>query len=237
MNDTVYYAIGDVHGEDDKLAKLHDFIREDAARLGVAPRFVHLGDLIDRGPESRAVVARVMKLHAQAPECAVTIKGNHEELMLHAYVKRESIGVYHWAENGGDETIASYKRANGDHDDWRDAIDREHLDWMRTLPAIWRDEDRRIAFVHGGIDPKTFPECSDDIRMWTRSEKFFDPGRWPARPELEGLVVVHGHTPTRDFEPHVNPRRINVDTGACFGGPLTCVVLAPEEKPRFLFAR
>lgn len=237
MSDTVYYAIGDVHGEDDKLARLHASIREDAERRSVAPFFVHLGDLIDRGPDSRNVVARVMRLHEHEGARAVTLKGNHEELLLHAYVKRESIGIYHWAENGGDETIASYKSANGDHDDWRDAIDRAHLDWLRTLPAIWRDEERRIAFVHGGIDPSAFPFCSDELRMWTRSEKFFDPRRWPDRPELEGLVVVHGHTPTHDFAPHVNTCRINVDTGACFGGPLTCAVLAPGETPRFLYAR
>jgi serine/threonine protein phosphatase 1 len=235
MSDTVYYAIGDVHGEDDKLALLHDFVRKDAARLGVAPFFVHLGDLIDRGPDSRGVIARLMKLHET--DRAVTLKGNHEELMLHAYVKQESIGVYFWAENGGDETIASYKRVNGDRDDWRDAIDRAHLDWLRGLPVLWRDETRRLAFVHGGIDPSAFPNCSDEIRMWTRSEKFFDPRRWPDRPELEGLIVIHGHTPTHDYEPHLGPRRINVDTGACFGGPLTCVVLAPGEAPRFLYAR
>jgi serine/threonine protein phosphatase 1 len=107
---------------------------------------------------------------------------------------------------------------------------------MRNLPTIFRDETRGLVFVHGGIDPKVFPQCSDEIRLWTRSQKFFDPGRWPDRPELEGVVVVHGHTPTRDFAPHMNARRINVDTGACFGGPLTSVVLAPGLAPRFLRA-
>jgi serine/threonine protein phosphatase 1 len=237
MSDTVYYAIGDVHGEDEKLERLHDFIRDDARRLGVAPFFVHLGDLIDRGPESRGVIARVMSLHEREGDRAVTLKGNHEELLLHAYANRDSIGIYHWAENGGDETIASYMLANGAEDDWRDAIDREHLAWLRALPAIWRDEGRRLAFVHGGIDPQTFPDCSDEVRMWTRSNKFFDPRKWPNRPELEGLTVIHGHTPTEDFAPHVGPRRINVDTGVCLGGPLTCVVLAPDEGPRFLHAR
>lgn len=235
MNDTVYYAIGDVHGEAEKLDALLGRIEDDPMRAGAAYQLVFLGDLIDRGPESRTVVARAKALCDVGK--AVAIRGNHEELMLHAYRDRESIGIYHWAINGGDETIASYKRENGDCDDWRDAIDSEHVGWLRQLPTIWRVETRRLAFVHGGIDPKTFPEPRDDIHMWTRSNKFFDPGLWPARPELEGLVVVHGHTPTSDFEPHVNPRRINVDTGACFGGPLTAVALAPDAAPRFLFAR
>jgi serine/threonine protein phosphatase 1 len=182
------------------------------------------------------VIERVMRLHEAEGERVITIRGNHEELMLHAYDKDESAGLYHWANNGGDQTIASYEAVNGKGDHWRQAIDREHVAWLRALPTIWRDEARRLAFVHGGIDPATFPDCTDEIRMWTRSAKFFDPGRWPDRAELKDLLVVHGHTPTHDFKPHVNRRRINVDTGVCFGGPLTAVVLAPEQAPRFLSA-
>lgn len=237
MNDTVYYAIGDVHGEDEKLAELHDFIHEDAQRLGVAPFFVHLGDLIDRGPNSRGVVARVMRLHEAAPDRAITLKGNHEEMMMSAYDSHSAMAESTWGGNGGQAAVASYERVNGHHGDWREAVDRAHANFLRALPTLWRDDERKLAFVHAGIDPPRFPDCSDEHRLWTRSPKFFDPGRWPDRPELEGLVVVHGHTPTKDFAPHLNLRRINVDTGACFGGPLTAVVLAPDEKPRFLYAR
>jgi serine/threonine protein phosphatase 1 len=234
MSETVYYAIGDVHGEFGKLDRLLDYIREDARVLGAAHQIVFLGDLIDRGPESRAVVQCVLDTARRGE--AIAIKGNHEELMLNAFVNWDTTGVHYWAINGGDETIASYKAFNGECRDWRDAIDSHHLYFMRNLPTIFRDETRGLVFVHGGIDPKVFPQCSDEIRLWTRSQKFFDPGRWPDRPELEGVVVVHGHTPTRDFAPHMNARRINVDTGACFGGPLTSVVLAPGLAPRFLRA-
>jgi serine/threonine protein phosphatase 1 len=209
-------------------------IADDAAARGRECKVVFLGDLIDRGQHSRSVVARVKALCESGD--ALCIKGNHEELMLHACTATDSVGVYYWAENGGDETIASYKRANGDKDDWRDAIDRDHVAWMQDLPVMIHDEDRKLVFVHGGIDPKTFPNCTDELRMWTRSEKFFNDKRWPEREELQGLLVVHGHTPTDDFAPDCQPRRINVDTGACFGGPLTSVVLAPGELPRFLHA-
>ncbi|MEZ6023391.1 MAG: metallophosphoesterase family protein [Hyphomonadaceae bacterium] len=235
MSDCTYYAIGDIHGEDERLARLHAHIENDAKFSGGAYKIVHLGDLIDRGPDSRGVINRLMALEA-AGAPSVTVKGNHEELMLHAYGKHESIGVYFWAENGGDETIASYRAVNGDTDDWRDAIDKNHIVWLRNLPVTIHDEARKIVFVHGGIDPKVFPNCTDELRMWTRSEKFFNQRHWPKRPELEGLLVVHGHTPTDNFEPHVDARRINVDTGVCYGGPLTAVVLAPGERPRFLHA-
>ena len=234
MSDVIYYAIGDVHGEIEKLDRLLEYIREDARRLGAAYRIVFLGDLIDRGPDSRGVVERAKSL-CESGE-AIAIKGNHEELMLHACDQRESVGIYWWAENGGDETILSYVRVNGYADDFREAIDPAHISWLRGLPVMVRDETRGLVFVHGGIDPATFPNCSDEVRMWTRSQKFFDPRRWPDRPELAGVIVVHGHTPTAGFEPEANHCRINVDTGACFGGPLTAAVLAPGEGPRFLRA-
>lgn len=234
MSDCIYYAIGDVHGESDKLDRLLDFVRDDARRLGAPHKIVFLGDLVDRGPDSRAVVERAIKT-TQSGE-AVAIKGNHEELLLHACANRESVGIYWWAENGGDETIASYMTSNGVRDDFRDAIDKAHIAWLRALPVMIRDEARGLVFVHAGIDPKTFPACSDEIRLWTRSRQFYDSEQWPDRPELDGVCVVHGHTPTADFRPDVSPRRINVDTGACFGGPLTAVALAPGEGPRFLRA-
>src|SRR5262245_39932144 len=222
---TVYYAIGDVHGEKAKLDQLLAYIRDDATAYACPHKVVFVGDLIDRGDESRAVVETAMRL--QAEEGAIVIRGNHEELLLHAYDRDETIGLYHWAVNGGDQTIASYKVVNGEADHWRDAIDKGHVAWLRTLPTMHRDEERGLVFVHGGIDPKTFPNDDDEVRMWTRSEKFFQSNRWPARDELKNILVVHGHTSTDDFEPEVQPRRINVDTGACFGGPLTTVVLAP----------
>lgn len=233
MSDIVYYAIGDVHGEIERLDTLIGCIRADAS--GAPYQIVLLGDLIDRGPDSRAVIARAKQLSEQGELAA--IKGNHEAMMLHAFAKSDSMGVYYWAENGGDETIASYKRANGDRDDWRDAVDRPHIAWLRDLPVMIRDEARGLVFVHGGIDPWRFPNCADEVKLWTRSETFFRSGDWPKRDELMDIsFVVHGHTPTDDFEPDWQPRRINVDTGVCYGGPLTCVVLAPGADPRFLRA-
>jgi serine/threonine protein phosphatase 1 len=241
-----YYAIGDVHGEDLRLGLLHDFIFEELGRAGVPATIVHLGDYVDRGPESRGVVARVMALPQRAAREArkgapsdigvVALRGNHEEMMLNAYDDSEPLSMSHWRMNGGDQTINSYLRSRGGQEDWRDAVDREHVKWLRKLPTLWRDEERKIAFVHAGIDPKTFPECSDEVRIWTRSQIFFNPELWPDRTELEDWLIVHGHTPTEDFEPEVLEQRINIDTGAVYGGPLTCAVLAPDAPARFLRA-
>ncbi len=235
MNDRVYYAIGDVHGEAERLSHLHALVFEDAARLGVAPFLIQVGDLVDRGPDSRSVVARMMQLESNGFD-SIVIMGNHEELMLTAYDRPEGTDLYHWKTNGGDTTIASYEAVNGVQDDWRQSIDRGHIAWVRALPSIWRDESRGLVFVHGGINPREFPNCSGEVRRWTRTSAFFDSDDWPERPELENILVVHGHTPTESQTPDVQRRRINVDTGVCYGGPLTCVVLAPGEAPRFLKA-
>src|SRR5262249_45371448 len=136
--------------------------------------------------------------------------------------------------NGGVQTIVSYQAANGDSGAWRDDIDGAHLAWVRALPIQHFDASRKLLFVHAGIDPRRYPECPNEVKLWTRSPLFFDPDRWPDRPELEGLTVIHGHTPTDDLEPEFTRNRINVDTGACYGGWLTAVVLAPGEAPRFL---
>ena len=168
-------GIGDIHGERAKLDDLLAQIAQDAGeRLHM---IVFVGDLIDRGADSRGVVEAAMRLtHAGK---AVTIRGNHEELMLHAYDREETAGLYHWAINGGDRTIASYQRDNGMKDHWREAMDGAHIQWLRVLPTMHRDAARGLVFVHGGIDPKTFPDCTDEIRMWTRSEKFFKSEVWP----------------------------------------------------------
>jgi len=232
MSDCTYYAIGDVHGELAKLETLLGYIRDDA---GVREhKVVFLGDLIDRGDDSRGVIMCVKALTEQGK--AIAVKGNHEELMLYAYDRDETAGLYHWANNGGDETIASYERTNGKKDHWREAIDPDHIKWLRSLPSILRDDARKFVFVHAGIDPRRYPDEPEEVRLWTRSPIFFRSQKWPEREVLDGILVLHGHTPTQDFKPDQQPRRINVDTGACFGGPLTSVVLAPGEAPRFLSA-
>jgi serine/threonine protein phosphatase 1 len=234
MSETIYYAIGDIHGEAERLVQLYEYIAEDAARFDAPSMIVHLGDLIDRGPDSRAVVDLAMQMEAAG--AAITIKGNHEEMMLNAYDNAGARSL-HWPETGGgDETILSYQEANGLKDDWREAIDGAHLRWLRALPVQFHDEARNILFVHAGINPALYPNCPDEVKLWTRTSAFFESEDWPERPELEGLMVVHGHTPTDDSEPEVRANRINVDTGACYGGWLTCVVLAPGEPPRFLRA-
>jgi len=229
------YAIGDVHGEADRLRLLHERILTDIARQGAPALVMHLGDLVDRGPDSRAALAAAIELEQSPPSGveARSLLGNHEAMMLTACAPGASRNAFaQWNLNGGDETIRSY---GGDpRGDWRDRIDPAHLDWLRGLPTLRLERACKLAFVHAGIDPHAFPECDPQVHLWTRNQRFMNSAAWPARPELEGWTVVHGHTPTDAPVPDVGPHRVNLDTGAVFGGPLSCGVFAPDEEVRFI---
>lgn len=236
MAGLTYFAIGDVHGEARKLDELHGAILDRIAFEGGPARIVHLGDYVDRGPDTKGVIERVMALEARFrndPVISVlSLKGNHEQMLLDAYDGGSDEGGW-WAQ-GGSEAADSYAGGSGRGGvDWRETIPAEHITWMRGLETIHHDTDRRLVFVHAGIEPATFPGEALETYLWTRSPRFFNDETWPDRDILQGLTVIHGHTP-RSFQPEVKVRRINVDTGACFGGPLTAVMLKEGEAPQFL---
>lgn len=234
MNVTITYAIGDVHGEADRLRQMHKNIldRHSLNHPDAALRIVHLGDYIDRGPDSFQTVEDVIALSERSDCDVINLRGNHEQMLIDAVEGKSDSAMRFWLKNGGDETLQSYLRAG------HSGVIDKHFDWFQSLPTLYCDPDSQTIFVHAGIDVEAFPYCHETIRLWTRSPDFFDTGNW-TNPELANWRIVHGHTPTDDFFPEVDgdeDRRINLDTGAVFGGRLTAGIFEPGEPVRFMYA-
>lgn len=211
------YAIGDVHGCVYRLESLHAAIHADAAaRPPARTTLVYLGDYVDRGMDS----ALVLDLLGEAPPlpgaARVLLRGNHEAMMLEACAPDSSDGqIRFWMDNGGVETLGSYDTDPIDPA-WRGRMPPAHLALLRGTTLSHRAGD--YLFVHAGVRPGIPLDRQDphDL-LWIR-EPFLS---WKGA-ALEA-VVVHGHTPTP--KPELRRHRIGIDTGACFGGVLTCLVL------------
>ena len=227
---TRVYAVGDVHGCADRLSALHAVIARDLVQHPAAqPLLVHLGDYVDRGPDSAAVV-RLLAAGPVLPGCPmVCLRGNHEQLMLDA-LTGDRVAVGNWLANGADATLRSWgTRADRPPPDWRAAMAAE-LPFLTALPLHHQLDG--YVFVHAGLRPGiTLAQQDSHDMLWIR-EPFL---RWtgPVVPEAPGTGVVHGHTPTR--HPEVSGMRIGIDTGAVAGGALTCAVLEGRTV-RFLYA-
>ena len=236
MSETVTYVVGDVHGEANRLSRLHGliFAYHQNTHPGLAIRIVHLGDYVDRGPDSAQVIDLLMALEAQPGICVISLAGNHEALLL-AAVQSNSVSAYRtWLGNGGDQTLNSYRNRG------LSSVPPAHVDWLSDRTRIHVDPTERRIFVHAGIDPNTYPAEDDSIYLWTRSDRFFHVENWHGT-IVEGWTIIHGHTPTMDGYPEDEcedgiGRRINLDTGAVYGGRLTCAVLAPGREIKYIYS-
>jgi len=184
--------------------------------------FLFLGDYVDRGPASDEVIAYLIREQARRPSRVRCLLGNHDHMLcLAADRDRSDADLVQWWENGGEETLDAYGI-----DDPSD-LPAEHLAWLRTLPLHVLDDNR--FFVHAGIKPGVPLDAqSRDDMLWIR-EPFLSSELW------HGALVVHGHTPTTTRAPEVQANRVNLDTGACFGGPLTAAVFTSDQLNPLFF--
>ena len=229
---SILYAIGDVHGEAERLEALHGLIQDrlDRAHPETTATIVHIGDYIDRGPDSCGVIDAIVRLQTSSRHKVIALKGNHEDMLLNAYETQPARRL--WWINGGKETLESYQRRGFE------GVSEAHRDWIRALPTIYVANDHKLIFVHAGVDPDAYPNCSENVRLWTRSKAFFESATW-CNPALEGWRVVHGHTPTKAGYPETDgdpAQRINIDTGAVFGGRLTAAEFVGDAPVKFLYA-
>lgn len=222
------YAVGDVHGRDDLLADLLGQIERDVAARPVREVvIVFLGDLIDRGAGSAAVVERLRTYRAAGIRTEY-LTGNHEEVLLRILDGDGSL-VADWLRFGGAQCARSYglsasrlaKMTQGDAvEALQSAIPVEHQAFLASFADTFRAGD--YLFVHAGIRPgiALAEQAQADLR-WIR-EPFLD------HPSRHELMVIHGHT----ISPKVQEceGRIGIDTGAYKHGVLTALVLQGTDR-------
>ncbi|MEQ1548587.1 MAG: metallophosphoesterase family protein [Chakrabartia sp.] len=222
------YAIGDIHGRLDLFNRLLAAIdADDAARAPARTTLILLGDLADRGPDSRGVIERAMGLVASSDNI-VCLMGNHEELLTRVWDgERSSAGTFNRV--GGRETLLSYGVTPEDYDQWDlgemteatgRVVPEAHIDFLRSFKDWHQMGD--YLFVHAGIRPGHPIEDQDatDLR-WIRRE-------FTESDADHGVMVIHGHTITENIDERHN--RIGIDTGAFGSDVLTAIGLEGTER-------
>lgn len=218
-------AIGDIHG----CSVAFDALLE-AVNPGTDDLVITLGDYIDRGPDSKDVVDRLIKLHETLH--IVSLGGNHEEMVLEWRQKNYDMTLTWWA-NGGLATLRSY--CQGDESwlikmFWKSFIPSQAWDYRAAASELipqahwdffencidWYETDDYI-FVHGQLDPDLgLAEQSPFELHWARFRK-------SQRPHKSGKKVICAHTPQVSGQPTDIGHAVCIDTYLYGGQWLTCL--------------
>jgi len=190
-------AVGDVHGRFDLLRRL---LEEEIRFDGLRDRLVFMGDYIDRGPASRAVVFHLLQLRDAWRDRLVFLKGNHEAMARAALADADERAMALWLLNGGEATVASFGGL--------DAARRVLVPFIEGL-SLYHETETHL-FVHAGLLPDEPPERTpEEVLLWSRD----------LRPHASGKTVVVGHS----IQPEVRLLEgvVAVDTGAFLTGVLS----------------
>ena len=223
------YAIGDIHGQYDMLLDALTRIEADG---GADARVIFLGDYVNRGPDSRQVLDRLISGQT-AGKPWTCLFGNHEEVMLgfladpgYHSSRNDTVITFLHPSAGGRETLRSYgidvhpQRPDADiQAEAHETLPGDHIGFLDGLPRMYTTPDH--IFVHAGIRPGiALPDQDPEDLVWIR-KGFLDDDT------DHGRIVVHGHTPVARPERHTN--RINCDGGATFGRPILPVRLIGDR--------
>jgi serine/threonine protein phosphatase 1 len=222
-------AVGDIHGRIDLLDRITDRARAEAPDATL----VFVGDYIDRGEDSAAVLSRLVDI-SERPD-TVCLLGNHEDMLLDFLDDPEAKGGF-WIRHGGLQTLASFSigglSVNSRGLDLARARDelvvrmgQPMIGWLRARPLWWQSGS--VAVVHAAANP-ALPLAEQDRRSLLWGHRDFQK---VAR--SDGLWIIHGHTIVT--EAHTAGGRIAIDTGAYATGQLTGAAISGSNL-RFLTA-
>ncbi|CAM3258311.1 metallophosphoesterase [Paracoccus nototheniae] len=220
------YAIGDIHGHLDLLKAAHQRIFDDG---GPDAPIAHVGDLIDRGPDSRGVVDYLLRGQRAGRRWIVT-RGNHDRF-LPAFLNSPDwtdpglSSGQHWVDHPGLGAATTLRSYGVDPDQpraalleaARRAVPQDHAQFLASLP-LWYLHPRALV-VHAGLRPGVDLQAqSEHDLVWIR-QGFLDSDA------NFGPLLVHGHTALE--RPTLYRNRLNLDGGAAYGRALSAVVIEP----------
>ncbi|WP_172331391.1 metallophosphoesterase family protein [Mangrovicoccus sp. HB161399] len=229
--DSPLVAIGDVHGCHGQLCEL---LERTAGWMEDRTQLVFLGDLVDRGPHSAAVLDLAMEITALRPGRSEALMGNHERMMLDFLAGKERSD--RWLAHGGADTLASFGLAVPPAEELaepgtvealaaaaREAVGGARIEWLSSRPLFVQNGD--VIAVHAAWSARRSAERQDpELLIWGHPDFYRHKRREPP-------WIVHGHVVTRPAR--AEGTRIAVDSGAYLGGGLTAVRLAPGAPPEF----
>jgi len=217
----VVYAVGDIHGRDDLLAGIHAAINYDDVAADDMCVEVYLGDYVDRGAQSAAVLERLIERASYRN--SIFLRGNHEAI-FQSFLERK-LAIDEWRVFGGIETCVSYgcdpaqlRRGVSSAEAaalLTPRVPSRHLAFLATLQDSFAIGD--YFFAHAGVRPGLPLEAQSPSDLHWIREGFLD------HAGSFGKIIVHGHTPVKTPDFRVN--RINIDTGAVTTNRLTCLKL------------
>ena len=207
------FVVGDIHGCADEADRLLDALAPSSTDT-----VVFLGDYIDRGPASKAVIDRLLRLRHEGPRC-VFLKGNHEDMFL-AFLGRSGLYGEAFLFNGGEATLRSYGLATGIGPVSAELLPPDHVEFLLSLEMHYQHE--QFFCVHAGLDPRRpLQEQEIEDMLWIRNEFISHPHPFP-------FTVLFGHTPQREVVLDL-PYKIALDTGLVYWNQLSCLELRDKH--------
>lgn len=223
------YAIGDVHGDLDRLIRLEGLIRADTARTGAGPdrsAILLLGDVIDRGPLSAHLLDHLLRPAPGLPE-RVLLRGNHEQMLLDLLDGRGDPDG--WVRLGGEATLRSYELdlppVRGGRrriDRLRELMPERHVALLRAAPLLLVHGG--ALYSHAGGDPSLPLSRQGATHLLERRAR---PEEGRTRP-AHGLLSVHGHQPVP--APDLTAWRVNLDTSAAQPRRINCACISVVDN-------
>ncbi|MGE0491987.1 MAG: AAA family ATPase [Vulcanimicrobiota bacterium] len=213
--------IGDLHGCYPELLELLGKLGYQGTTPPPGRRALFLGDLTDRGPDSPACLRLVMDMVGRGQ--ALCVPGNHDDKLVR-WLKGAQLKVG----RGLETTVAQLE---GLEDDFRQQL----LSFYEDLPTHYVLDGGNLVVAHGGMPEHLQGRSSGRVRSFalygdttgkTDAQGFPIRRDW-ARDYRGQALVVYGHTPIEEAQ-FIN-NTINIDTGAVFGGRLTCLRYPERE--------